>query len=972
MRYCQLNTITCFEFGKSTIELDKYAIRAKELDYQAIAVADTNLYSFPYLAHEAERQKIKPIYGYRFTLSCQSPRNLSAVLYVKNEQGYLNLCQLISNRDSNPSRDVLDALKEGLILVIDCSDNDFFDEVFLTALSPSLLFYKKVFKDDFYMGISISSVEDKEDVGILYEFCDRNEYQTLAFPKARYIKKSDAEKTELLEKSLEKEIVYSLPSAGPDFLLSTKVLDSIYREKDIRATVKVADKCEFTFFTKRGKLLTFNNDDQTLSNLARRRLEEKIPHASDIYLARLTYELDVIKDMHFSSYFLLVADYVRFARHKGIKIGPGRGSAAGSLVSFALGITELDPIRFNLSFERFLNPKRSSMPDIDIDFEDDRRNEVVEYLMGKYGPERVSPIITFSKLKPKSALNLIGRSLSFNRLKDLTVCISDKANNFKEAKEDYRYGKKLKGYLRDPYYASICQKADGLLGLPINTSQHAAGIIISEEPIAKTCPMDEGEHGVVEFEYPTMEKLGFLKFDILALSNLTLIKLIEDKIKRNNKEIPDIINNLDDKETYDTLNKLHLADIFQLESEGMIKTTNKVKPTCFSDLAAVIALFRPGPMDYIDLFADRKHGKQEIEYDSELLRPVLEDTYGVMVYQEQVIEAVQKVADFSASNADLFRRAISKKNLKIMEDYKTKFMISASKKVGEETAKKIYQSIEQFADYGFNKSHAYSYALITYQLLYYKTHYREEFYSTCIERTGFNTMTMKKLKEELESLNYFICTPDINASDINYCIFSPDRKVYLQLSSVSSYDDEFLHKISEERKWRGAFKSFYDFCYRLNSSLNKNAVNFLKSLISGGAFDKLCPSRKGMIDKLDYYIQFARMGFEESKLPSLVVNEDLGERLYLEKNSLGAIFSTKLSDIVSKDGFTTTLVTDDSRYELDHLLDVTDGHRDYKVETDGKMKINKNEFLLIDADFKFKRIYPRQIINAGRKIINYE
>lgn len=975
MFYCQLNTISCYDFGQSTIDLDSYAKRAVELEYQGIAVADTNLYSYPYLSDACKANDLKAIYGYRFKLYCLPTRNLNAVLYVLNEQGYLNICKLLSIKSEVVGTDLLSPLHEGLALVIDCDDEDFHDSTFLTTISPTLLIYSKIFKDDFYLGISIYSKEDCEDVKVLYDFCENCQYHSLAFPKACYIKKTDAYKTELLKRSLKKESALDIPETGPHFLLSTKALVTLYREKDIKATVELASKCQFNFFTKRGKLITFKDDDVTLSKLAMKGLLERLAgEAKPEYLSRLTYELDTIKEMHFSSYFLLVADYVQFAKRNKIKVGPGRGSAAGSLVSYALGITDLDPLKYQLSFERFLNPKRSSMPDIDIDFEDDRRDEVVAYLTAKYGASRVCPIITFTRLKPKSALNLIGPALSFNpsRLKRLTVSISDRAKNFKEAYNDYYYGSKLKELLKDEYYRSICQKANSLLGLPSNTSQHAVGIIISDDDIYKTCPMSNGERGVVEYEYATMEKLGFLKFDILALSNLTLVKKIEDKIVSNHKELPDVSNSLDDKETYDTLNELFLADIFQLESEGMANTIALVKPSCFTDLAAILALYRPGPKDYIPTFARRKHGEEKINYLSDLLKPVLEDTYGIMVYQEQVIKAVQVIADFSASDADLFRRAISKKKLDLIESYKQKFMFGAKKKVPEKTAIDIYNDIEKFAGYGFNKSHAYSYALITYTLLYYKTHYLVEFYSAAMETISLNTEGMKHLLNELTKQGYSVYCPDINHSKASEYVFLDDKRVYLPLSTISSLDMDVINNIVKEREARGPYLSLYDFCKRTYSFMNADKQKTIRNLINAGGLDELAKSRAGLIDGIYEYYGFARMGFDEKKLPSIEEDEDVGERLYLEKATLGAIFSMKLTSIAYKQGYKTLLVIDDSRFELDHLISATDGHRDYMLEINKKIKLSKNDFFLASADFKKKRVFPYDIIYIGRKVNKYE
>ncbi|MFA6861954.1 MAG: DNA polymerase III subunit alpha [Bacilli bacterium] len=972
MNYYQLNTLTGYSFGQSIVLPDQYAKRAKELGYSGIGSADNNVYVFPSLEDSAKTESLKSICGYRTKLFCSSTVPFDAVIYVLSEKGYLNLCQIISQKKDILGTEVLNKYNEGLALVIDCSNENYKDEIFLGLAAPSLLEYSHIFKDNYYFGVSIYSKDDQEEIKNLYTFCSNCQYKTVAFPQVSYLKKSDSKEQFLFSKAFQKETVTETPEDGPYFLLSPKSLDLLYRKEDLKAVEELVDKVSFTFFASRGKLFTFKDDDQTLNEESHAGLKKILGnHFNSSYENRLSYELQVIKNMHFSSYFLLVSDYVNYARSIGIKVGVGRGSAGGSLVSFALNITEIDPIRFDLSFERFLNPKRQNMPDIDVDFEDTRRNEVVDYLRRKYGEEHVSDIITFIRLKPKSALNLIGPAIGFNatRLKKLSSMISDRADDFSQALTDKMYGYRLRNLLRDPYYQDLVSKATPLIGLPVTTSQHPVGVILSENIIYESCPVSEGTKGITEFEYPNMERTGFLKADILALSNLTFIKEIEDKITADHKEIPNLWNDLDDEETYKTLNRLDLAFIFQLGNYGMRQTTETIKPTCFKDLASILALYRPGAMAYIDLFAQRKNNHEPIVYLDKCLEPILKDTYGIMLYQEQVIEAVKAVGGFDSGDADIFRRAISKKNLSKMEAYKEKFLLGAKQKgIKEDKAQSIYKDIEKFAGYGFNKSHAYSYSFITYQLLYYKTHFPEEFYRTAFDASSLSSEDGIKIRYELLERKIQVTNPHINISSLKDLIFKED-KAYVPFRSINGLDLELMTKIVKDRETNGPYKSFYDFCLRNTSLIDLKGEKTVEALISSGAFDSFMANREAMRSNLNEWLGFARMGFEEKKLPDISsTSEDIGKQLFLEKSALGVILSIKLTSIYAKPPYKTMIVSDDSREELEHVVMAIDENKEYRLELSSNPSIEKNSFVLVKADFKRKWVKPLDIINMKVKV----
>ncbi len=982
MKYAQLNTITGYSFGESLIMPESYISRASELGYDACAIADSNMYAFPSFADAGKRRGIKTIFGLRVKLESKAiwgdrMIDLDGVLYILSEDGYLNLCRLVSRTNETIEFSSLSMFRDGLALVLTGENELFSDEAFQETFSPQIAKYRRLFGEDFYIGVSMDSEADRNEVSSIYSFCDKNEYKTIAFPKAKYIKKTDAYYQQLLKAGINKERYSNPVESGPNFLLSTKAVQSVYREQDIFNTMDLADKCSFVFFGKRGKLITTDvpDEDASLRLKATDGLEKKLGgHIPDEYMSRLTYELGVIKDMNFSSYFNVVHDYVRYAKTKGIKVGPGRGSAAGSLVSYALDITDLDPIRYNLSFERFLNPKRNNMPDIDIDFQDDRRNEVINYLYQKYGEKRVSDIVTFTTLKPKSAVNLVSQALSVNSTyaKKLTDSIGDFSSTFEDAKKDAYRGYRFNKLMEDPFYKDLVDKADVLVGLPVNTSVHAAGLILSKDYIYESCPVSKKDHGTVLYEYPYMERMGFLKVDMLGLSNLTFIKKIEDEIVKEGGFLPDIQSDLDDPETYKTLNDLNLTYIFQLESWGMRDTIQTVKPSCFGDLAAILALYRPGPKEYIKTFANRKHGVEPIEYATPLLEPILKDTYGIMLYQEQVIETVKTLASFSAGDADIFRRAISKKDVSKMNMYKSQFLAGCRKNnIDNDIANRVYDDIEKFAGYGFNKSHAYSYALISYTLLYYKTHYPEAFYKIALTQNSLASQETYNLMKELISKHIKIRQPDINLSEESLPVFKENRFI-LSFSYVTGSNSQYMKNILSEREQHGPFKSFYDFCLRVCSFTSQRDEQTIVSLIDAGCFDSLCMSRKGMREELNDYMSFAKMGFEESNVPDIKSDESLGERYYREKTSLGLILSSKLRYSASRQGYVTCFVSDNSRLDNENVIQVEAERSTFLLEVSNK-DFKNNDFVLIkDIPQGKKRFRPSEIINVGERKKRYE
>lgn len=978
MLHAQLCTFTAYSFSESLILPFSYARRAKELGYRYLGIIDNTLSAYPSFSDCCHSEGLIPVFGYSFLLKVENSIPWNAAFLIKNEKGYCNLCQLLRRKQSQYTIEDILPFCEGLKLVVQVKDESFYDDYYLTLISPTVERIRKVYPEDFAFGITLVSKADQEDAKVFYEYCKNHELDLICFPEVRYLHKNDNEILEILRAGMKKEYQETYEKEGPYFLLSEKALNSIYRQEEIENSNRFVSDISFEFFEKRGALISVNNDKVTLQEEAndglRKRLSVNV--LPEEYQKRLDYELSVIEDMDFSSYFLIVEDYVNYAKENGIKVGPGRGSAGGSLVSYALGITDVNPLQYDLSFERFLNPKRKTMPDIDIDFDDKRRNEIVSYLVRKYTESHVSTIRTFVTLKPKSALQLFGAAMAIpeSHIKKITMNISDKAKDFQEALADDYKGYRLKKVLEDPYYRNIVEMAERLLGIPVSTSIHAPGVILSKDDISLTCPRAEGTLGAVEYEYPYMERMGFLKFDILPLSNLSFIKEIEDKILRDGKELVDIQSHLDDPEVFRVLNQLSTCDIFQLDATyGIKKAIQQIHPETFSDIAAILALYRPGPMDYIPTYAKRKNHQEEVKYLHPLLEPILKETYGVMIYQEQVMKVVQALAGFSASDADLFRRAISKKNLSKMKEYQQQFLLGCKEnQITEETALKIYGDIEQFAGYGFNKSHAYAYAMITYQLLFYKVHDTKEFYTAAFQNCSFSSEHATKLLRELNHFGIHAHLPNINLSFENTIRIEGDA-FYPPLSILNGVDKKLISTILKERE-NGKYQSFYDFCCRIVSQMEKNDSRSLLGLIDSGCLDSICMYRKGMEENLSTYLEFARMKFDENKIPPVVgVEENFGERLILEKAKNGLILSKKISSLLSKKDYMTLIVSDISRYETEHLLVCENESQTFTIQVNGKRPdVKKYDFVLVKADFNFKgRIYADDLIVGGKKVLKY-
>ena len=615
-----------------------------------------------------------------------------------------------------------------------------------------------------------------------------------------------------------------------------------------------------------------------------------------IYLERLKKELNVITKMGYDDYFLIVFDYVRYAKINKILVGPGRGSVAGSLVAYVLGITNVDPLKYDLLFERFLNEERISMPDIDIDFQDDRRDEIVTYVTNKYGQDHVAQIVTFSTYGPKVAIKDLGKVLKvpLPKLELLAKNIPTNYKNRKSAKEVYETSYNFQSMVnKDPALLKIMPAVFTVEKLPRNISTHAAGVVLSNDPLDQVVPLVKGPNDGIMTQYSKdyIEEVGLLKMDFLGLKNLTIIDYMIKDIEKN-YDIKININeiDLDDQKTYRLISSGDTFGIFQLESPGMKNLLIKMKCNCLDDIIAAIALFRPGPMANIPAYIARKNGQEPITYPLECLKPILSSTYGIMIYQEQIMQVARKVAGFSLAKADILRKAVSKKTVSLMTSMKSEFITGAiNNGFSEEEGNKVFDLIEKFANYGFNKSHSVAYGYVAYWLAYLKANYPLEFFSALLSNEQSSDSSKISCIQEGRKYGIRLLPPSINYSTNRFKV--EDGNIRYSLLAIKNVGYAGYLAIVEERK-KGLFKDIFDFVSRMESSkLNSKMID---SLIMAGAFDEFKLNRstiKENLHKITEYVQLKNsIGIDEPPILTIVKDNRM-KILEEEKLVLGVYLS---------------------------------------------------------------------------------
>ena len=814
------------------------------------------------------------------------------VLLAKNEIGYHNLLKLTSLGHTEGfyykpriDTELLRQYSEGLVALSACAGGVVSTHLIkgdYNEAKDSAIIYKEIFGSDFYLEIQDHSMDIEKPVlenmpklakELGLKLIASNDIHYLkpehAIPHNIYLYISTDLSRDKEGKNIEKDLRYGTDQV---YFKSAEEMCNLFRNYPdaIESTLEVAEKCNLELPKGVYHMPNFpipegsgaSNLDEYLYNLAHEGMRDKIKNVTTYETDRLNSEIDVIKKMNFSGYFLIVADFIKHAKLDNILVGPGRGSAAGSLVCYALGITNVNPLKYNLLFERFLNPERISMPDIDIDFQDDKRDEVIQYSKNKYGEKSVSQIVTFNRLKTKAVLKDVGRVLNypFDTMNDITKHVPSIFGKVKSLDDCYNEIKDFKDYFDEvPDRKKLLQYATVLENLNKNVSVHASGVVIAPSDITDYCPISKTPQ--VENQYMTqydmkmLEDVGLIKMDFLGLKELKIlgksIQLVEKRhnIKINLDELP-----LDDAETYELFSSGHTIGIFQFANSRTRDYLTKLKPKDINDLSALNALIRPGPMDLIPDFMDNKYGKKEIIYLHPNLEPILKETYGILIYQEQVMQIVRTVAGYSMAKADIVRRAMGKKDEKLMREQEKEFINGAAKNgYDRKTARDIFKLILKFADYGFNKSHGVSYSVLAYYTAYFKTHYPLEFMTSLLNCRKDDSDEMVILINECKRMKIQLSKPDINVSYSDFTIDeTSDNRIVFGLSSIKNVGESVVDIIVKERTEHGIFKNFIDFCSRADSRVGNKKT--MESLIYAGAFDSLDLNRRKLFENYEIVI----------------------------------------------------------------------------------------------------------------------
>ncbi len=868
MRFVPLRVYSGYSFLQSGLTIDKIAQSAKSNGYFGVGLSDNQvMFGIPEFITTMEAIKLPYIIGMEMPFY-----NNTICVYVLNEEGYNNLSHLSSLLQSKIFSEgefekEFEKYKKGLLCVLDTSKGEV-KEKFTDVLVDELTFarYLADFSNHFevfYLGIEIKEREEISYVNRLRNFAVNHTYDVVAFPHVKYQKKNDAivlDITDAISKDLQIDIK---EKSGNEYFMKEADYLKIYTSKEIDNTVKILKMSTFEYHQKRGEMLVYPVSDSVsfLKESCYQSLKEKGLDNNQEYIDRLEYELSVIIEMGYADYFLIVQDYVNYARSQDILVGL-RGSAAGSLVTYLLGIAVLDPIKYKLQFERFLNPSRKTMPDIDIDFMDIRRGEVIEYTREKYGQDRVANIITYQSILAKQALRDIGRIYNYpTRHIDL---LSKSLTNYKLGLRDsYRQLPAFKQLVdSDKYFLEIVSLASKIEGLPRQQGLHAAGVILNNTPIVDAMPVIKDTNGnlISQYEMNYLEEQGFLKMDFLGLTHLTIISRCVDIINELNPDVHLDKFNIpyDDKEAFDLICSCNTMGIFQLESTGMKNAIRTLKPQAFMDVAALLALYRPGPMDSIPSYARRKAGKEKVPAMRKEVEEILGPTYGIIVYQEQITELAVAMASMSMAQADNFRRAVSKKKTDIFLSMQSDFIEGCLKNgYSKAEADDYFKRISAFASYGFNKSHAVGYAYLSCQMAYLKAHYPLEFYLAILENSSTTSDTkFNEYVSEMKKRNINILPIDINECTDNFKI--KENGILFPLNGIKDINLMTARNIIEARK-DGPFADIFDFCIRLFPY--KISEKQVERLIDSGAFDKLHSSRETLRTNILSAMQFAEMNY---------------------------------------------------------------------------------------------------------------
>ncbi len=943
--FVHLHVHTEYSLLDGAIRCSQLAARCAEWGMPAVAMTDHGvMYGAVEFYQQCKAAGVKPIIGCEMYVSPDGIDNKQKkynhfLLLAENDEGYHNLIKLVSIANTRgfyykPRVDhqLLAKYSKGLIASSACLAGEI-PGFLLEGKEKEALeraeMYRDIFgKDNFFLEIMQNRIPEQAIVNkAIVELARKNNFPLIATNDAHYLNKEDYDWHELLLCVGTKKVI-----TDPD-RMSFKVNDFYFRSAEemwgyfgndtpdaLENTLRIAERCNFNFVLnselKEKQYLLPKFDipdgmtlDTYLEKMAWDGLKERLGtnDIPDKYKERLEYELGIIKQMKFPGYFLIIADVIRACKSRGIPIGPGRGSAAGSLVAYSMKITELDPLKFGLIFERFLNPERISMPDIDTDVSDKGRDKLIKYVVDKYGVENVSQIITFGRMKSKQAIKDVGRAMGmpYADVNKVANLVPDGVKSIKEAIDQTPDLQEMAK--SDAQLSELLSSASSMEGLARHCSQHAAGVVITPKPLSDLVPVRQIEVGQVATQYSMdpVADLGLVKMDFLGLQTLSILEDAVANIKRNGTDVGDLNQlPLDDPDVFRLLQNADTLGIFQLESAGMRRLIKKMAPDRFDDLVAILALYRPGPLEsgMVDQYVNCKHG-EEVHYLHPMLEPVLKETYGVVLYQEQVMKCASTLAGYTLGGADILRRNMGKKKKDKMAAERIKFVDGAVKNgVDANKADEIFSIIEKFAGYGFNKSHSAAYALVTYQTAWLKAHYPKEFMAAYLSsKIGAKKEVMAEYVREVRASGIEVLAPDINQS---YADFTATKSVIrFGLGGVTKVGDAALTSIFGARNEGGPFKDFWDFILRVDKhSVGKSVI---ESLIKAGAFDSMDSNRNQLLcslsDMFDYALKQDSQGDQGSLFGEMSIEDhpdlvdapelDIQTKLEMEKEAVGMYIS---------------------------------------------------------------------------------
>lgn len=960
MSYVNLFNETHYSMNGATSKIDDLITKTVKLNYSFLAITDNKLHGIPKFYKKCLEANLKAVIGLNTSLTLNEiASSVKVLMFAKNNNGYKNIMKIssIDSSESSLSLDSISAYTKDIVLLVITKDS-----IIEKNLKDSNDNYLKViellnshFKDVYY------SVLNSE-----YDKLLSKDVKMLVLEHSRYIDKSDALVSKALEKIFNKNYQDIFSTEESYHFKSLEEIKEKYKgyDQEISNTIALASLCNVTLDFSKTHLPKFNvtQDNVTAQEYLRalvfKGLDKRLVGTNKNkgkYIERLNYELGVINEMGYDDYFLIVWDFVKYSRKNKYLVGPGRGSAAGSLVSYCLGITSVDSLEYNLVFERFLNPHRITMPDIDMDFPDDKRDDIIKYVRDFYGKDHVASICTFGTFQKKSCLRDAAKILDTKPL--VLEEILKEAKKYESLNDMLKNSSYIASFLKQDIEAkNLIEIASGIEGLVKHISTHAAGIIVSDGVITEHSPVQPGLLDMIQTQYEAkeLEDLGLLKIDFLGLRNLTIIDKTLDLIKKHeNIDINIYKLPLDDEKTYDLLKNVNTAGVFQLESTGMKSLIRQMQIDCFEDIVTVLALFRPGPMENIPSYIKRRDKVEVVTFQHEVLEETLESTNGIIIYQEQILQILNLFAGYDLGEADVVRRAVSKKNEQILNSERARFIEKSKIKGHDEVlSNEIYDYIVKFANYGFNRSHSVAYAMVAYWTAYLKANYPKYYLSVLSSSVTGSENQTKNYILEANKLGIKVLSPHINLSFSEYVV-KKDSLIY-PLLGIKSLGLVTVQKLIEERE-NGPYKTYQDFISRTHTFLSNNVI---EALIYSGSLDSFDLTKRTMIDSLETALEFIKYA-NSLKKEDILINykEEYSFDFLREKEKEVLGFNLSIHLISKYDDYI-------RKHKLLKPSDITDSHvsnKEYRIVASlsriKEIKTKKGQAMaFIDVEDEFNSI----------------